>query len=48
MNLESAIKSGIRPNFLITLLVSLIVLALINGFLPAEYKISRLLAGLFS
>lgn len=48
VNVASAIKSGIRPNFLISLLVALVILALVNGMLPAQYKISRLIAGLFA
>lgn len=48
MDFVNAIKSGVRPNFLISLLVALVILALINGFLPANYKISKLIGGLFS
>ena len=47
MDVGSAIKTAVRPNYLISLLVALIILALINGFLPAEYKISKLIGGLF-
>jgi hypothetical protein len=48
MDVASALKDGIKPNFLISLLVALVILALINGFLPAEYKISKLIGGLFA
>ena len=48
MDVGSAIKTAAKPNYLISVLVALIILALINGFLPAEYKISKLIGGLFA
>lgn len=48
MDVASAIKQGLRPNFLLSLLVALIILALINGFLPAQYKLGQLIRGLFA
>lgn len=47
-DIGTAIKSGTRLNFLVSLLVALIILALINGLLPDQYKISRLIGGLFA
>jgi tetrahydromethanopterin S-methyltransferase subunit B len=48
LDVTNAIQNGIRPNFLIGLLMGLIVLALINTLLPANYKLSRVLSGLFA
>jgi hypothetical protein len=48
MDIASAVKSGVKPNFLISLVVALAVLALVNGFLPAQYKIGKLIGGLFA
>lgn len=48
MDIASAVKSGVKPNFLISLMIALIILALINGFLPAQYKMSKLIGGLFA
>lgn len=42
MDFANALKSAIRPNFLISLLVGLVIIALINGLMPAEYKLSKL------
>ena len=42
MDFANALKSAIRPNFLIGVLIALVVIALANSLMPAEYKISKL------
>jgi len=48
MDIANAVKTGVKPNFMISLLVALVVIALVNSLLPAQYKVSRLFAGLWS
>lgn len=48
MDVVNSVKGGLAPNFLIKVTMALIILALVNGFLPAEYKISKLISGLFA
>ncbi len=47
VDIANAVKTAVKPNYLISLLVAMIILGLINGLLPAEYKISKLIGGLF-
>jgi hypothetical protein len=42
MDFANALKAAIRPNFLLSLVVGLVILGLVNGLLPADYKISKL------
>ena len=48
MDVGSAIKTAAKPNYLISVLVALVILGLINGLLPAEYKMSKIIGGLFA
>lgn len=48
LNIGSALKSGLQPNFWISLLVALVILALINSMLPANYKLGKLIGGLYA